>query len=242
MRGTRSTRAMRLPLLALVAGALACATQLRPAPGVQTAAGPGLGAIDREAGVEVEARVQAWRWTPERLETELTPVQVQIDNESEHPLRIRFEDFAPVDAAGRRHAALPPFDMEAKVAVRVNNAYGLRRFHVAPHLRPYYPHAPFFHTGFAGYHSYYDSYYTTLRQIELPTSDMLERALPEGVADPGGGAAGFLYFERVRDPAEGRVDLRFALVDAETEERFGTIEIPFREESGLLGGGDDGGY
>ncbi len=42
--------------------------------------------------------------------------------------------------------------------------------------------------------------------------------------------AGFLYFEKVEEPAEGQVDLHFTLVDADSREVFGEIEIPFQVE------------
>jgi hypothetical protein len=67
-----------------------------------------------------------------------------------------------------------------------------------------------------------------LRRIHLPTADMLHRAFPECALDPGRGAAGFVYFERV-PPDAGRVELRaeFPTVDGE---RVTRVEIPFETD------------
>jgi len=227
-------------LVLLVAAALACATQLRPAPDAEVAPGPGRGAVDRAAGVRVEARVGAWRWEPENLARALTPVQVEIDNHSGRALRIRYEEFVLVDGAGERFAALPPFDIEADVTERrpaYTTAYGLHGFHVAPHLSYYYPRASVHHGPFLHHPHYYGTGYPRLREIELPTNDMLARALPEGVLDPDAGVTGFVYFEPVEEPAEDEVAFRLVLVDAANGERFGTVEIPFAAESGLRSGG-----
>lgn len=227
----RAPRAPRSALLLAITAvaAIACATELRPAPEATTAPGPGEGAVARDAGVEVEARVKAWRWAPLGLDSELTPVLVEIDNGSEHPLRLRYEDLSLVDGSGRSYAALPPFDIDTEVTMPVRHAYGLRGFHVASHLGPYYPDAAVY--PFVRYGPYYESYYPSLSRIELPTAEMVIRALPEGVIDPDGGVAGFVYFEHVEDPAEGRVDFRFRLVDAETKQGFGEVGIPFRSGS-----------
>jgi hypothetical protein len=225
-------------LLALGAAAtFACATatELRPAPEAERTAGRGLGATAQDAGVEVEARVHAWAWEPSRLETELTPVLVQIVNGSVRPLRVRLGDFALVDGAGRSHAALPPYDIEAEVAEPIEGyAHGAVGFRVAPYLGTFYPRSAAY-SAFAYDPLYYSSYYPLMSELELPTADMLAHALPEGVVEPGGRVAGFLYFELVEEPAQDAVRFRFALFDATSDERFGQVEIPFRaERTGLF--------
>ncbi len=56
---------------------------------------------------------------------------------------------------------------------------------------------------------------------------MISMAMPEGVLEPGGSIAGFLYFEDVEDTDIQQVDFTVALVDADTEEGIGTARIPF---------------
>jgi hypothetical protein len=57
---------------------------------------------------------------------------------------------------------------------------------------------------------------------------MLQRALPEGVVEPGGRVGGFLYFQRLEGP--GPFTFSVDLVDAKTGERLGVITIPFVAE------------
>ncbi len=60
----------------------------------------------------------------------------------------------------------------------------------------------------------------------LPSREMMERALPEGVVDSGGRVSGFLYFQHV-DRREAQVSLEMKLVDAKTGESLGHLTIPF---------------
>jgi hypothetical protein len=192
--------------------------------------GPGSGAEATQAGVRVEARADAWGWSPRRLEREVTPMLVKIRNDSSHELRVRYEEFALVDVTGRRWAALPPFDTEGSVREPVPAAYSSYGFHVAPYLSTHYPYASRYPGSFAFNRSYYADYYPHFAEVQLPTTDMLTHALPEGVLDPGGRTAGFVYFERVEDPHDDEVAFHFDLVDAKTQERFGRVEIPFMLE------------
>jgi hypothetical protein len=68
-------------------------------------------------------------------------------------------------------------------------------FYVAPYLRRHYPfftpfNGPFLHDPF-----YYDSFHPAMKRVSLPTGDMVQKALPEGVLEPGGRITGFLYLE-----------------------------------------------
>lgn len=216
-------------LLVMLAYGCASEPQLRPAKEANLAKGVDDGAVASEAGVSLEAQVNAWRWTPEHLNEELTPVLVRIENNSDVPLRVRYEEFQLVTTRGIVYAALPPFDIRGKVTERIDTyAYPASGFFVAPHLHGYYSglgayDSPFF------YDTYYSTYYPVYAQYELPTGEMLVRALPEGVIEPGGRIAGFIYFADIEsiEPIPGKVKLRYVLVDAESRERFGVIEIPF---------------
>ncbi|QDG49522.1 hypothetical protein FIV42_01850 [Persicimonas caeni] len=77
--------------------------------------------------------------------------------------------------------------------------------------------------------TYYSRYYPLYAEYQLPTGEMLVRALPEGVIDPGGRITGFVYFEDLEsiEPTPDRVTFRYVLVDAEANRRFGVVEIPF---------------
>jgi len=73
---------------------------------------------------------------------------------------------------------------------------------------------------------YYDTYLAQW-PVNLPTEDMVRRALPEGVIVNGGEVAGFLYFQDV-PPGMESVNFQFDLVDANTGQQFGSVRIPFR--------------
>jgi hypothetical protein len=53
---------------------------------------------------------------------------------------------------------------------------------------------------------------------------MLKLALPEGVLQPGGSAAGFLYFHTPQQA--GPAQFTMEIVQATTREPLGTIAIP----------------
>lgn len=77
---------------------------------------------------------------------------------------------------------------------------------------------------------YYNTYYARWRK-PLPTQEMVARALPEGVLQPGGKASGFLYFERV-DEDLGLVHFRGRLVNAGDGSQLGVVEIPLLATEG----------
>jgi hypothetical protein len=70
---------------------------------------------------------------------------------------------------------------------------------------------------------FYDQYYATWKPA-LPTRDMLQQALPEGVLQPGGSAAGFLYFNHLQE--KGPVVFTAEIVAADTRQPLGTVRIP----------------
>ncbi len=216
--------------LAVLAYGCANEPELRPAADADRIKGPDKGATATDADVTIEARVGAWRFTPQDLDHELTPVLVRIENNSDKPLRVRYEAFQLVTPRGLAFAALPPFDIHGEVSEYVGNyAYAGPGFSVAPHLSGYYDGFGAWGAPFYGYDWYYSTYYPVYADFELPTGDMLIRALPEGVIEPDGRITGFLYFADLEamGPTPGKVKLRYLLVNAETRQRFGVIEIPF---------------
>jgi hypothetical protein len=88
---------------------------------------------------------------------------------------------------------------------------------------PYYPGLPVWGGPWDYNPWFYDQFYGTW-EPSLPSRDMLEQALPEGVIEPGGSAAGFLYFHRLKDT--GPVTFAAEVVDANTREALGSVRIP----------------
>src|SRR5262245_66619822 len=85
---------------------------------------------------------------------------------------------------------MPPFaideDVTEQYTVRVFPYSG---FAVAPYLRRYYPSLitadPFLLD-----RGFYDTMVPVFRRVRLPTGDMVQQALPEGVVAPGSKVAG----------------------------------------------------
>lgn len=216
-----------LTLVAVVAAGCGARAELEPAPGAQPAPpGRGVGAMGHASGVTIIARADAWSGFPERLE-EVTPVRVTIENNSGVPIRLRYSRFKLVAPTGQTYAAIPPFDIEGTEIESVGQ-YGYTNFYVAPHLRRYYPWIEPYGGYYPSVNDYYDRYYPQFLRIPLPTGDMIQKALPEGVLMPGGTLTGFLYFENV-DGDVPSVDFTAELVDATNGDGdpIGVIRIPF---------------
>ena len=180
------------------------------------------------AGVHITVTADAWTGLPPDI-GEIEPLLVTIENNSGVPLRIRYDQFSAVGPTGDRKRALPPFEIRGTEWVDpyyLPGAYPFAadRFWVAPHLGGFYPGLRPFGGPFIYDPWFYSSYYPSWR-VGLPTQDMLSQALPEGVVEPGGKIAGFLYIED--KPKEGK-HARFVydIVNAETQERLGRVEVP----------------
>ena len=213
-----------------VAGACRTQAKLTPAPGAEVVGGRGRGAEAVAAGVRVVARAGAWEWNPRDLETKATPILIQLENNGSVNMLVRYNRIALSDEAGHRFAAMPPYDVDATIneAYTVRNPYyGFSRFYVAPYLRRWYPGFSLYDGAFAYEGGYYSPFITRYRNVKLPTSDMVQRALPEGVLQAGGRAEGFVYFEAL-DRDAGTLTLNVDIVDAHSGETVGTARIPFR--------------
>lgn len=216
----------------LVASLTSCADpKLMPAepPGAATTASAApQEAQAQEAGVRVVITTNAWDGRPEALGTVLTPVRVQVENRGDRAVAIRYSAFRLTSPSGRTYAAIPPYDIEEDMARPVASPYYRSAgFGVAPYLGGFYPgYGPYGGSfGFdAPYYGTYYPYWQGYRDIDLPTEDMIERALPEGVLEPGGQVAGYLYFENVEE--EGSATFRVLLVGPDGAEPYGEISIP----------------
>jgi hypothetical protein len=179
--------------------------------------------------VRLVARSEAWQWEPRDLHSKVTPILIELQNEGTHPVLVRYNRIALVDADGHQFHAMPPYDIDASLteSFRVQNPYyGYNRFAIAPYLSRYYPRMLSYSGTFAYDPLYYSPYITRYRAVELPTVDMVQRALPEGVLSPGGTVSGFVYFESLDRDAR-TLTLSVDIVDATTNASLGTARIPF---------------
>lgn len=235
--------------LAAVALGLGCATEpvLVPAPEASRPAGAPGTAFAEVAGIRLWADGDAWKGAPSSLEQVLTPVKVTLENHSGHPVRIAFKDFTLLGGSGFRYAALPPFSLQgtavsateptrqpgawvpaayhpARTVVVVRPRFSADRFWVARPYLGFYPGFQPWPYAWDWDRVYYDQWYGSW-PTPLPTKDMLEEALPEGVVEDGGRISGFLFFQRTSK--ESQVQLQFQAQDARTGEVLGTGSVPF---------------
>ena len=181
------------------------------------------------SGVRIDVVADAWSGIPWDLD-DVQPLLVTIENNSGRKLRIRYDQFSVIGPGGDRQAALPPFEIRGTALVDPWYAagsypYAVNGFWVAPYMSRYYPSLRPFGGPFVYDPWYYSTYYPTIARVRLPTSDMLIQARPEGVLEPGGRISGFLYVEDKPESGK-RANFVADLVDADTGERFGRVQIP----------------
>jgi len=232
-----ATNIQRIGLLVILLALGGCAPlQLRPAPGAQLVTDLPLAASDQQAGVQVTVQAEAWRGNPEHLDRALTPFKVTIDNGSDDPLRICYEDFVLETGRSIQHLPLPPLHIRGEVIELADSPVYLPRYAIVPRFThrgflvsrwylPYYSGLTPWDYPWAINHAYYDIYYPRWA-VKLPTEEMIARAIPEGVIEPGGKVSGFLYFPALENDVS-RVTFMANLSTAQKEELLATIRVPF---------------
>jgi len=210
-----------------------CATApLRPAANAVKVNGRDQAAQAGADGVRVIADGDAWRGEPRDLRA-VVPVKVSLENGGEVPLRVRYGDFVLVLPQGIRLAALPPMEIRGTEVVNspgyagISPGFAYRGFWGAPYYRGrgFYRGLSLWSGPFAYDPFYYQSYYQRW-PVQLPTGDMLAKALPEGVIQAGGHLSGFLYFQPIPE-GNREVSFQAELVNGDTGESFGKVNIPF---------------
>lgn len=229
LKGTTTLAAVLVASFAVLTAA--CATTLRLGPGAVRADGPGETAAAAAAAVEVVVSANAWSGVPKSLDGWVTPLLVTLTNDSARKLELRYEHFSLATRGGTTCAALPPFHVSGAANTPIEAYYTPHGFGVARYLGPWYPRWTTWDGPFPYHRAYYFTTWTTwddwrtMLRVNLPSDDMIQKALPEGVLDPGGRITGFVYFEELRDSLH--TDFTFRLIDAVTGEPFGVLEVPF---------------
>lgn len=228
--GVRSWRGVLTIGVALFSTACTVDRELRPALAAQEISGQPNAAAASDAGVHLTADMQAWEGNPPTLDQVVMPIQIAIENASTHPLRVRYSEFR-LRGPALDYRPLPPRKLVyGEVTVTEDPILVPRivseRFRVAPHLYPNFPGFDRWNLPWEDDPGFYATQYAKWK-VSLPTVDMIDRAIPEGVLEPGGRIVGFMYFEPLR-PGLDRVRLDFDLVDAKSQLNYGRIEIPLR--------------
>ncbi|MCD6680992.1 MAG: hypothetical protein LT102_10120 [Burkholderiaceae bacterium] len=203
-----------------------CADTLNPAPMAAEVIGPAKGAIERDHGIVMVARAGVWDGVPRNLEQRLTPMLITLKNEGRVPVRIDYSQMMLVTPKQMVLRALPPLQVDGTVTQALTPLWRPIGFAYAPYWRPFVGGAPIWTGPFPHDPLYWNRYGPVLREVNLPTLDMLQRAMPEGVLQPGGQVTGFVYFPGVDDDIE-QVRLRVDLAAADDGKRHARLMIPF---------------
>jgi hypothetical protein len=223
---------MATGLLACGVGAAGCAHDegLVPAPQATVVPGERRLAYDQEGDVSVWVDGDAWRGRPRDLEEVMTPIWLTLQNHGQKPVRVMYRDLNLEVPSGMRMTPLPPFSMRTEGPLRTRAitvpAFRHHGFFIAPRYRPYYPGLRAWHSPLVYDPFFYDTYYARWR-IPLPTEDMLQSALPEGVLDPGGTVSGFVYFPEIPKNARGTFTFRANLSEAAEGAMVASLDVPF---------------
>lgn len=207
---------MRTLWVVVLLGVTSCAPwpRLVPARGVDT----GKASAD---GVSLAASSESWPGTDLAFASSLTPIEVEIQNASEHEVKIDYREFTLENDHGFRYQALDPF--AAQVAIERRRPAVVGGFVFGPfwfwprhhhHHGPWghlIPFSPWFYAG-----DWYDE----------PRPDLVRYGLAEGSLKPTGEVRGVLYFPRATRDTRVLV-LQWTPRDALSNQPLRTLEVPF---------------
>ncbi len=188
-------------------------------------------------GITVISKTNQWTGD-QQVNDKISPVLVTIQNNGNIPVKISYGQFALISDNGKRYNALPPFQINGTIEKPVlvyketpitTPEFEYNNFLIAPYYAQVYPGIGVYTGTYYFDPMYYDNYYhycSTL-QTTLPTPDMVAKALPEGVLQPGGSVTGFVYFEKVEPSSTSKVNFQIDLVNPQDGNNFATIDIPY---------------
>ena len=185
----------------------------------------------RVAGVRVRVFGDPALALPAFAVDDVTAVRLVVENHGDEPVRLRYRELSLVEPDGRQRLALPPVVVDAVPPAGVSTAFQHTRFLVAPGYERVHTSLAAW-TGPFAHDPYYAPTYYARWAPPLPTTELVSRALPEGVLEPGGRVDGLVYFEGV-SPLSGEVTLVVQLVSAESAALLGNAHIAFRPRPAL---------
>lgn len=195
---------------------------------------PGAPRTAREAmaGVSMDVRMNSWNGDPADLTSIVTPVKVTIRNEGPHAISLRYDDFMISNPGGVESSALPPFKIRGSETelqpMPIAPGFAFNNFEVYPYYGFYGPTLGVWPDDWGWNAGWYGTYYGYW-QKNLPTTDMLQKAIPEGVLNVNGSVTGYLFFQRVPKTAKS-LTFNARLMDARTHQQIGNIEIGFAHQ------------
>ncbi|MBW3566486.1 MAG: hypothetical protein KY410_00775, partial [Proteobacteria bacterium] len=194
-------------------------------------------APDRVKGVQVLTQTDPWPGEVPIGEV-VTPVLVRIDNDGRIPIDVRYRDLSLLGPDGKRYRAVPPYRIDSSVSRPTvdmqhdpvtDPGFTGSGFEIAPYYSSAYPGMAVYEDVFVFDRNYYDAAYRYWQETELPTYEMLQQALPEGVVHSGGNVEGWVYFEKVPIGTD-RVVLHTELIDSRSGRQFARVRVPHEVE------------
>lgn len=179
-------------------------------------------------GLSMDVEIDAWSGDPASLGSILTPVKISLTNEGDHAVSLRYQNFTLSDPRGVRSSAIPPFQIRGStdpLPAPIVPSFSYRNFYAYPYYRFYGPGFNYWADDWGWDGAWYGSSYRYWSR-DLPTADMVRKAIPEGVLNPGGEVSGYLYFPLLAGDSK-TVELQAVLMDANTHQQFGVLNIPF---------------
>lgn len=187
-------------------------------------------------GVTVLVEGSEWPGYPD-VKVHVTPLKVEIRNEGEVPLRVRYNDISLMGAEDNRFAALPTFKVEKTEEGASSFVDDEDSPYQPQHFAEGFNYVPYYHAVYRPYEPYPYTYSNPddnpedhleyWKEIGMPTALMRDVAAPEGSLEPGGTLRGHFFFEKVSGDLD-KVTFQMKLFNESTGERFGTIEVPLR--------------
>jgi hypothetical protein len=181
-------------------------------------------AVASAAGVRLVIRPGAWSGNPPDLSESVLPLQVTLENHSSHCIDMQRALFTLRGPTLDYEPLAPPALVQKTVKVRRDPLYVLQpdsttwmrtggKSGSLATLAPNDGSPPVFVPHYA----------TSV--VSLPTTDMIDRALPKKNLQPGETVSGFLYYER---PPQTVRSVRFTLdlIDASSSLTFGHLMVP----------------
>jgi hypothetical protein len=214
--GAMSQLALALCVLAAAPAVPACSSlgqRLQPAPDAHAVAGMDRAAVDADHQIEVIAQTSAWPGDA-RIMRHIEPIRVRIGNYGTGPVHLRYDHFRLVTPDGRSFALLPPLPTRSGVPASarriITPRFKYAKYRVAPYYGAVYT-AIAVHDGDFLRRDAVARDRVRFRQLgSLPTPEMVDWAIPEGVLEVSGFVDGYLFFERV-PKTEQRVELQIVL-------------------------------
>ena len=192
---------------------------------------PGFAVVE-QGGVRVAASGDDWTSRPADLPNRLTPVRVRIINHSGRSVQILYDRFTLAGARGRLYRPLPPVPLfhhrPVDSAGTVRPFFASDSFFVRLAYRDVYPSLPPWPTRLPGDDQLNERQYKLWGQ-GLPTREVQQMGLPEGVLSDGGQISGFLFFENATG-RESKLLFKADLEEGQGGRMVTSISIPFRVE------------